>query len=449
MTPPARSDADIGRDVLLALREDPATRSHQVAVAVRHGVVTLSGILGSYAEIQLAERIAKGVLGVTAIRNAVTFDTNAPRTDAEITADVQARLQWDVWLNGDPITVAVSSGKVTLGGALGSAAARWLAFDDAWVNGVAAVDVTGLTIDPRLRDEARKPLKYARHADGEIAQAIRTAFRRDPRITPSPPTIAVADGEATLSGSVDSLRAKLAAGQDAENTVDVDAVVNLVKVRPKDPRSDAEMVASLTAMLLRDPLLSGSDVHGTVVDRIATLSGVVDNRLQRDEAQEIAVRVAGIVAVRNHIRVDAEYLTLFFDRPGAGPTPFSPADFYAAPPAPSDDRIKAAIDHGFLWSPYVDRDDIHVVVKDGVATLTGSRVPKLIGRNVGRPGRARSGAKEVVDRIEVREGLLGGGASHRPPPSRCAEGASARSRPSAVPLAAVCHAPKVRVLRPA
>ena len=403
VVPVSRSDVDIRRDILLALQEDPATRSYQVTVAVHHGMVTLSGSVGSYAEVHLAGRIAKGVVGVTGIRNEVAFNTSVSRTDAEISADVHARLQWDVWLNGDPITVAVSSRKVTLTGALGNAAARWLAFDDAWVTGVTAVDVTGMTIDPRLRDDARRQMKYATHADGEITQAIQAAFRLDPRVMSSPPEVMVSGGEAILSGSVDNLRAKLAAQQDAENTVDVDDVVNQIKVRPKERRSDAEMTVPLTALMLSDPLLADSDVHGVVVDRIATLTGVVDNQLQRAEAQEVASRVPGIVAIRNRIRVDAEFPTLFYDRPGSGPSPYSPANIYAVRPAISDDQIKAAIDHGFLWSPYVNRDDIHVVVKGGVATLTGT-VTSWIGWKAVDQAARQSGATEVVDRVEIRKG---------------------------------------------
>ena len=51
-------------------------------------------------------------------------------------ADVKARLQWDIWINGDPIKATVKDGKVTLAGTVGSAIAKSRALDDAWVNGV-------------------------------------------------------------------------------------------------------------------------------------------------------------------------------------------------------------------------------------------------------------------------------------------------------------------------
>ena len=148
VTPVSRVDEDIHKDTLTALRQDPATESYRVAVSVRDAVTTLTGSVGSYGEKQLAARIAKGVKGVKEVRNDLTINYLAKPTDAQIAADIKARLQWDIWMNGDLIHLVVENGNVTLTGTLGSAIGKSRAFDDAWVNGVTSVNDSGLKIMP-------------------------------------------------------------------------------------------------------------------------------------------------------------------------------------------------------------------------------------------------------------------------------------------------------------
>ena len=131
VTPVSRTDEDLLKDIQTALKQDPATESYKTTVSVKNAVVTLSGSVGSYGERQLATRIAIGVKGVTEITNQLTINYLAQRTDAEIAADVKARLQWDIWINGGTIKSAVKDGGVVLTGTIGSAISKSRAFDDA------------------------------------------------------------------------------------------------------------------------------------------------------------------------------------------------------------------------------------------------------------------------------------------------------------------------------
>jgi osmotically-inducible protein OsmY len=403
VTPVVRPDEDIRKDILIALLQDPATYAYQVAVSVRNGVATLTGNVGSYAEVHLAEQIAKGIIGVRDIRNAITFDTSLKRQDAEISAEVKARLEWDIWLNRDTIAVSVMAGKVTLSGDLGAASDKWLAFDDAWVTGVAGVDITGLSVDPLALDDLHRHLKFAPRSDAEIAKAIQAALRLDPRVKAFAPEVSVDGGEAVLSGTVGNFKAKMAAEQDAVHTVGVDEVRNLIAVRPTDRSSDGDIMARLTVAVMRDPLLSNADVHIAVVHRIATLSGVVDTQLQKDEAAELAARTMGLASVRNRLQVDQEFATISNGRLGSGDSPYMVVDLVSEPHLLSDEQIKRNIDHGFLWSHYVARDDIHVTVSKGVATLTGT-VTSWIGWNVVSQAAQHSGALIVANHVEIKKG---------------------------------------------
>ena len=60
----ARTDEDIRDSMLLELKRDPKITSDDIAVAVKDGVVTLSGFVHSYWEKEAAEKAAKRVYGV-------------------------------------------------------------------------------------------------------------------------------------------------------------------------------------------------------------------------------------------------------------------------------------------------------------------------------------------------------------------------------------------------
>ena len=180
--PVSRSDADIRKDIQAALRQDPATESYRVAVSVQNAVATLTGSVGSFTERQLVARIAKGVKGTKDVRNDVAINYLSKRTDSEIAGDVKARLQWDIWINGDIINVDVFGGKVTLTGSVGSSIVKSRASDDGWVNGVVAVDGSGIKVDAWAYNDTSRKLKYAVKPDSDIKQAVLAAFRLDPRV---------------------------------------------------------------------------------------------------------------------------------------------------------------------------------------------------------------------------------------------------------------------------
>ena len=59
-----RSDSEIKHDVELELKLDHAHRRTDIAVAVKDGIVTLTGFVKGYADKPLAETDAKRVAGV-------------------------------------------------------------------------------------------------------------------------------------------------------------------------------------------------------------------------------------------------------------------------------------------------------------------------------------------------------------------------------------------------
>ena len=408
--PVSRSDEDIRKTILWALLEDPATKSYQIGVSVKGAVATLTGTVGSNAERHLAERLAEGVKGAKEVRNDITISYFAKRTDAEIASDVKTRFQWDIWLNGDVLTAAVKDGKVTLSGTIGSAIGKARAGDDAWVSGVMSVDDKALKVEPRTGHDARHQLKYVVKSDADIKQAVQAAFRLDPRVSAFAPDVTVEGGGVILGGSIGNLKAKAAAEQDAHNIVGVWRVDNLLTVGSKGSFVDAEMEKQLKAAVTWDPILDRSTIDIAVINRVAYLSGEVDSRFERVEAEDVASRIDGVLLVRNHLKAEPDDTFIYDDLPFFSylDWPYyhrSSSDMYQArgpEPYLSDARMKKDIEDAFLWSPFVDRGAITVAVHGGVATLTGS-VGNWIGwREADKD--ARKSAGDVLNRLTIKTG---------------------------------------------
>ena len=70
-----------------------------------------------------------------------------PPGDAELEANVKARLHWDALIGDGLIQVVARNGRVTLSGRVRSVAERRRAADDAWLPGVNHVSNAGLVVD--------------------------------------------------------------------------------------------------------------------------------------------------------------------------------------------------------------------------------------------------------------------------------------------------------------
>src|ERR1700738_3006386 len=113
-----RSDADIQRDVLEELKWDARVLPNEIGVAVKGGIVSLSGEVDSYLKKWAAEEAALRVKDVKAVANdiEVRLPAFAERTDADLAAAVLNALKWDAAIPAGTLDVTVSKGWVTLKG---------------------------------------------------------------------------------------------------------------------------------------------------------------------------------------------------------------------------------------------------------------------------------------------------------------------------------------------
>jgi len=113
-----KTDADLKRDVMAELAWDPAVKSTAIGVAVKDGVVTLTGHLETFAEKHAAARAAKRVADVQAI--AVEIDVKLAqdhqRNDTEIALSAEHALKWNTMVPVSQVRFSVDHGWVTLQG---------------------------------------------------------------------------------------------------------------------------------------------------------------------------------------------------------------------------------------------------------------------------------------------------------------------------------------------
>jgi osmotically-inducible protein OsmY len=114
----AQTDEQIQQDVLEELKWDARVQPNEIGVAVKDGVVTLTGWVDSYTKRWAVEEAAHRVRGVKAVANdiEVRLPSSAERTDADIAAAAVRALEWDAFVPIEKLDVTVSKGWVTLSG---------------------------------------------------------------------------------------------------------------------------------------------------------------------------------------------------------------------------------------------------------------------------------------------------------------------------------------------
>ncbi len=342
------TDQEFRQEVIRVLHEDPATDSFNIVVEVNEGQVTLLGEIPSWTAKLLTRNVASGVVGISEVKDELTVKEKIQRPNIEIADEIRARLEMDVWVFGPTIRIHVENGNVLLHGTVRSAAERDRAYQNAWVSGVTSVVADDLRVRWETIKDVYRTNKSIAKTDQEIAKAVKLAFQYDPRVSAFNPQISVDDGNVTLTGMVDNLKARKAAEQDAKHIVGVKMVNNLLKVRPAHEVSDQELNEKIRGAILREPSMAPSQVIVSVKDGQVWLHGRVDTVFEKVLAEDLSAKVRGTVNVKNRLQIDAEWT-------------WKP-----------DWVIFKNIRNELWWSPFIDSENITVSVKDGITTLRGT-----------------------------------------------------------------------------
>jgi len=214
-----RTDELIQREVLAELKWEPRVVPNEIGVAVKDGIVTLTGYVDSYTKRWAAEEAAHRVRGVKAVANdiEIRLASTAMRTDADIAAAAVRALESDASLSIDKLDVTVSKGWVTLKGEV-----EWqYKKEDAERVVRRLTGVTGVSnliiVKPRV-------------APSELKQKIEQALVRNAETDARRITVEVDGSKVILKGTVRSYAEKQEAARVAWAAPGVTSVDNRITI---------------------------------------------------------------------------------------------------------------------------------------------------------------------------------------------------------------------------
>ena len=186
-------DLELKRAVESELNFEPSINAAEIGVAVKDGVVTLTGRVPSYWEKVAAERAAARVAGVKAVANEleVRLPGSSERTDEDIARAAVDALKWNVLVPEDRIKVKVSRGWVTLEGSV-----DWQYQKSAAEKSVRRlVGVVGVSNLIEVKPAVSK---------AEVKSAIESALKRLAEVDANRIRVETQDGKVILTGTVRS-----------------------------------------------------------------------------------------------------------------------------------------------------------------------------------------------------------------------------------------------------
>jgi len=214
------TDEEIQTDVLEELRWDAQVRSTDIGIAVKRGIVTLTGQVDTYAVKLAAQEAAHRIRGVKAVANdiVVHLPYSAERTDADLAAAVLNTLAWDVVIPTRELEVTVSQGWVTVKGTVDFGFQR-LAAEHA-IHRLAGVRGVTNSIEVKVAP-----------VPATIRQDIERALVRNAETDAQTITVVVDGSKVTLKGAVHSFAERQSAERTAWSAPGVTSVNNQITIQ--------------------------------------------------------------------------------------------------------------------------------------------------------------------------------------------------------------------------
>jgi len=199
-----KTDIEIQKDVVEQLKWEPFLNAAQIGVAVKDGIVTLSGQVDAYSKKVLAEKTVKKVAGVKAIAEDIQVGISPAykKTDTEIATAVVNAIKWHTMIPDEKIKVSVEDGNVKLEGEVEWEYQRNQAK-------TAVENLIGVRFVTNLVAVKPKITPY------ELQLKINASFQRSANIDASKITAEVIGSRVILRGKVRSFAER----EDAENAV--------------------------------------------------------------------------------------------------------------------------------------------------------------------------------------------------------------------------------------
>lgn len=219
-----KRDSLLRENVIEELNSQPAVHAAAIGVAVEDGVVTLSGLVDSYAEKLAAAETATHLSGVRALADEIEVKLPglSVRSDSDIANAVRTAMDWNVLIPRDRVHVTVEAGWVTLSGDVGAYFERMAAEN---------------TVRPLMgvRGISNKiAVKPPPASTSDVRGRIISALSRNALVEASRISVTAKGGRVTLEGNVHSWAERNAVAGAAWAANGVSEVENFLQVVPGD-----------------------------------------------------------------------------------------------------------------------------------------------------------------------------------------------------------------------
>jgi osmotically-inducible protein OsmY len=193
------NDKELRQDIIAELDFEPSIESADIGVAVRNGVVTLTGHVPTYAQRTMAEDVVRRVRGVKGIAQEIEVRPFGALSaaDDDIARRVLKTLKWNSTLPKNAIQVKVQDGWVTLTGKVEWQYQKQNAADA--IQGLAGIlgVINNIDVTP--------------HASvSDVKKCIEDALKRQAEIHAKDIGVQVVAGKVILEGVVTGLAEKVA-----------------------------------------------------------------------------------------------------------------------------------------------------------------------------------------------------------------------------------------------
>jgi hyperosmotically inducible protein len=144
-------------------------------------------------------------------------------------------------------------------------------------------------------------------SDAGITTAIKTELAADDEVKAYQIDVDTKEKIVTLTGTVDTARAKTRAAEIARLQKGVFQVIDNVTVTPAAPPPipDAALTAAVKTKLLADTATSGLKINIDTLDGVVTLSGDVRSQTEKDVAVRLTRETTGVREVNDRLTVVA------------------------------------------------------------------------------------------------------------------------------------------------
>ncbi len=214
------SDTQVRDNVQAELDWDASVDSRQIGVAVKDGIVTLTGHVGSYVQRRAAEQVVQAVEGVKAIANDITIDLpfDTKRTDTEIAQAALDALAVNVSVPSNTVKVSVHDGWITLEGQV----TTWYQKNAAEEALIHMRGVKGISNNIAIHSQI---------SARDVQRKITAALHRRAQLDANKIKVTATDGTVTLEGEVESWNERSEAEFAAWQAPGVSKVVDNLVVR--------------------------------------------------------------------------------------------------------------------------------------------------------------------------------------------------------------------------